>query len=155
MLQGIRIPPVLKAQTNVFRNFIYFTTWKTLHLLTNILQPSFAVLVKRVAAWEKSDTSIERTVIRCLAVTPRGTSELSLIILSFISTRAPKNSKPFRHWSMLLHQQLDCSWGMSFRSCRTNRFIATTRGTPYYTHSVRGGRASACRTFFEKKEDRK
>jgi hypothetical protein len=36
-----------------------------------------SVLVKRVAAWQKSDASAERTFINSLAVRARGKSELS------------------------------------------------------------------------------
>jgi len=51
-----------------------------------------SVLVKRVDAWQNSEASAERTFINCLAVTARRKSDLSLIILSFISTEAPKTS---------------------------------------------------------------
>jgi len=73
---------------------------------------------------------------------------------SFLSTCSLTMLQPFRHWTLLLHKQLDWGLGMGYwRRHRTNRFMGKPRGTTYYTHSITGCRASVwCAHFWRKRK---
>jgi hypothetical protein len=63
--------------------------------------------------------------------------------------RTARASQPFRHCLMLLYQQLDVSWGMTKGTYRTNRFMASPRGTPCYIPL--SGAEQVCGAHFRRK----